>query len=204
MTRALSLMFEASGSAQSNILPPHWAMGEGDEERLLSRPEVARYVEAVNQTIAESLGGLGPTPRKIRLSSGFPGWSPCISPVRNASNPTTTSKSRLHRPNPNPPRLNPMDIVDKLKPMLSSSGDYLAASLSAISSSEETEHESLLAESESLSASGLCTEQLSNTAGSNSISLDVDDKQDKMIERMLEVILTDYEAAIQFTYPSIQ
>jgi hypothetical protein len=53
---------------------------ELDEEYIQNRPEIQEFIQHVNQSINDNLNSFAPTPKKIRLSKGFPGLS--LSPAR--------------------------------------------------------------------------------------------------------------------------
>ena len=203
MQRAVSLLFESkvsggnddrdNSASASARYPPSWSLTDAEEERLLSYPEVARYVDAMNQTAAESLGGCGPTPRKIRLSSGFSGWSPFVSPVKPSTAAHTGGKSR-HRSVDMLPgqqgtasksnRTNSVvDTAHKNKPPVSSSFS------TDVASCEEIEY-------------GIAGESMDDFGGSMScttvdeMSSSSSDKANTLLEKLIEVF--------QFTFSYLQ
>ena len=151
MLRALTCLFDPKCSPSDNfdgqpIIPPaQWSISDEDEERLLSRPEVQRYVEAVSASISDALGGLGPAPRKIRLSSGFPGWSPSASPVRNPC--IANNKTRQHFQQQQPPVHLPQqhqqqEIVQQLRPLFNNTSNSIASNHSVAEDEQEPLDES--------------------------------------------------------------
>eukprot|EP01035_Chromulina_nebulosa_P029303 gene29303-38828_t len=197
MQRAVSLLFEnrlsssidrSSSTSIHAFYPPSWSLSDAEEDRLLSFPEVARYVDAMNQSVAESLGGCAPIPRKIRLSSGFSGWSPCMSPIKPTSTPHTTGKGR-HRSVDTLPgqqgmyhvkstRSNSvMETVQQIKPALSSS--ICTEPESVATSGEEIEH-SMLGESVDDFGGSLSSSSVQGISSTSS------DKPDNIIEKLIE------------------
>jgi hypothetical protein len=203
MQRAVSLLFEKrlSSSIDRNtstsmpaIYPPSWSLSDAEEDRLLSFPEVARYVDAMNQSVAESLGGCAPIPRKIRLSSGFSGWTPCMSPTKPSCTPHTTGKSR-HRSVDTLPgqqgmyhvkstRSNSvMETVQKIKPALSS---CVCTELESVATSGEDIEHSMLGESVDDFGGSLSSSSVQGISSTSS------DKPDRLIEKLMEVLTTYY------------
>ena len=76
--------------------------GAFDEESLLKRPEVIEFINSVNATIQEKIDITTPSPRKIRLSLGYPGGNNgaprIVSPI-GKSNLFSSKKTFFDREN---------------------------------------------------------------------------------------------------------
>lgn len=211
MQRAVSLLFEnklsisSSSSTDRNtstsmlaLYPPSWSLSDAEEDRLLSFPEVSRYVDAMNQSVAESLGGCAPIPRKIRLSSGFSGWSPCMSPVKPTSSVHTAGKSRHQSVDTLSGQQQGMFQVKSTRS--NSVRESVQKIKSALSSSLFTEPESVTTASGEEIEHNILGESLDDFGGSLSSSIarsiaqdtssSSSDKPDRLIEKLIEVQYT--------------